>query len=117
MDKKLARYYVEIQKELKNENDGLTKERLFRYHCQRVTEFQHERFIHLVITLFFAALTIGSYILCVIAFGLNIPNLAPLVAALTIILTVLETCYIGYYYQLENGTQKLYEITELFNKK
>lgn len=116
MHKELIKYYSDMQKELSKEPSQARKEQLFSYHCQRVIEFQHERLIHLIITLFFAILTIGAYILCLIVVNSDIPSITFMAVMLTLILTITEVCYISHYYKLENNTQKLYTITKMFNK-
>lgn len=63
--------------------------------------FQHERLIHLIVTVLFAILTFAA-----IALVLFTGNAACIV--LTIALLVLLIPYIRHYYILENGTQTLY---------
>ena len=90
------------------------RKQLFKYHVKRVRDFQHERLIHLLVTLFFAFLMLGSFVAWAI-----IPFTAlfwPL-TALVVILLVLELAYVRHYYQLENGVQSLYELTEELGKE
>lgn len=63
--------------------------------------FQHERLIHLIVTVTFAILTILSVLsfLALVQVGLLL---------LSILLVVLLVPYIRHYYILENGVQKLY---------
>ena len=63
--------------------------------------FQHERLIHLIVTVTFAILTVLS----IFAF-LALEQIGLL--ALCILLLVLLVPYIRHYYILENGVQKLY---------
>lgn len=63
--------------------------------------FQHERFIHLIVTVTFALLTIMS----VLSF---LALVQPGILILSILLIVLLVPYIRHYYILENGVQKLY---------
>lgn len=90
---------------------------LVNYHNQTVYNFQHERLIHLIITIFFAFLEIISVVgLILITFipQNNINNL--LTILITIIFTVLfitEVFYILHYYKLENGIQKLYKYSQI----
>ncbi len=63
--------------------------------------FQHERLIHLIVTVTFAILTVLSLLGCVLE-----PQ--PAMFALTVLLLVLLIPYIRHYYILENGVQKLY---------
>lgn len=63
--------------------------------------FQHERLIHLIVTVTFAILTVLSVLsfLALVQVGLLV---------LSILLVVLLVPYIRHYYILENGVQKLY---------
>ena len=63
--------------------------------------FQHERLIHLIVTVLFALMTILVFLVAVTNFELWTGILLLLLLALLI-------PYIKHYYLLENGTQKLY---------
>ncbi len=67
--------------------------------------FQHERLIHLIVTVTFALLTVGSLIACLL-----IQQLA--LYCLTVLFLVLLIPYIRHCYILENGVQKLYALYE-----
>lgn len=64
--------------------------------------FQHERLVHLIVTVLFALLTIIVFVLAVTKFSLWS-------GMLLFFLLVLLLPYIRHYYILENGTQKLYQ--------
>ncbi len=64
--------------------------------------FQHERLIHLIVTVLFAVLT-------VITLLANLFLQEPLLLVLSLLFLVLLIPYIRHYYLLENGVQKLYE--------
>lgn len=64
--------------------------------------FQHERMIHLLVTLAFAILSIGSLVGCFIT-----SSIAMIV--MTILCLALLIPYVFHYYILENGVQRLYE--------
>ncbi len=82
---------------------------LYRYHIDRVRDFQHERLVHLLVAFFFALLLIGS----IVAFLVQpMPELRLPLGILSAILLALELAYIRHYYQLENGVQSLYPLTE-----
>ena len=70
-------------------------------HLVQISFFQHERLIHLLVTLAFALMEIAAVVAAVI-----VPQ--PITAALMILLLVLLVPYIVHYYFLENETQKLY---------
>lgn len=83
------------------------------YHHRMVRYFQHERSIHLAITLFFSALTL---ILIAITTYLTVwyaeiwYTFIPLYLA-TLILIILSAAYVRHYYFLENHIQRLYDYT------
>ena len=129
MDKKLLAHdkfvKTEIEKfenELKaagtnHDNKSIKKRisKLYKYHYQVVRDFQHERLIHLIVTLFFACLLLLSIVsLFLIAYSSTLLNILILIIAA--ILLVTELFYIRHYYQLENGTQKLYDLSEKLYK-
>lgn len=64
--------------------------------------FQHERLIHLIVTVTFAILTVIAILGTMAWPGISMLLLTGLFLALLI-------PYIGHYYFLENGVQKLYE--------
>ena len=63
--------------------------------------FQHERFIHLVVTVPFAILTLLTLFACLFA-----DNVALYI--MLVLFLILLIPYIRHYYILENGVQKLY---------
>lgn len=129
MDKELRSYnkYIddkicEIIKQLKKgdkENNTQIRAKLqalTQYHNQTIRNFQHERFIHLIVTFFFAGLLILSTALLVyIASSQVISNqttLTNLSICITLILLVTEIFYIKHYFILENYTQSLYKYSK-----
>lgn len=112
MDKELQTYYKEMN-ELVAGAKGTDRDELRGYHAQRVAEFQHERLVHLLVTFFFAGLMLGSWAGLALSLATFDGVFIGLVGLLVLILTVLEVFYIQYYYRLENGVQRLYEITKL----
>ncbi|MEI6053999.1 MAG: hypothetical protein WCQ49_01385 [Candidatus Saccharibacteria bacterium] len=91
---------------------------LHRYHVEKVTNFQHERLIHLIVTFFFAGLMLLS--LLGLSWALSVSELYSLVVILTgvlsLILLTTEIFYIKHYYDLENGVQKLYLLSDRLYK-
>lgn len=90
------------------------------YHSEMVRNFQHERAIHLAVTLFFVGLTLIFGGLAALAFAtvaspFDFGNpgtpLAIVTAILAALLFVISAFYIKHYYFLENRIQKLYDIT------
>ena len=71
-------------------------------HLRQITFFQHERMIHLLVTLFFGFMTMAWFVIFYFA------ALKPFLV-LAVLCTVLDLAYIYHYYCLENGVQKMYE--------
>lgn len=108
MTQDIKRYVSKLEATLCKKLSRSDLERLYKLHIQRVSDFQHERFIHLVITLFFGIVAISAYTLLMYVSG----NTALAVGLLCIVLTILEGGYLLHYYRLGNGLQKLYDYTE-----
>lgn len=101
--KKLLAYYQNLtSKSLSPQEAETAKTRLL----VQIQFFQHERLIHLIVTVLFALLT-------VITLLANLFLLQPLLLVLSLLLLVLLVPYIKHYYLLENGVQKLYEYYDI----
>lgn len=94
--KKELETYIEQVESLVREGDDI---------CRRldgiktnIEFFQHERLVHLIVTMTFALLTVIS-----LGLAFSEPHMIPLFA----LFLVLEVPYIFHYYKLENGVQKL----------
>lgn len=87
---------------LKQDKDETLREMLIQ-----IGFFQHERLIHLIVTVLFAFLTIFT-IAC--SCFLNNSFYGILFCLLSVLCLTLLIPYIHHYYILENGVQKLYEI-------
>ena len=106
---------------------------LIRYNTESIKFFQHERGIHLAVTLFFVVLLLISAILTgvfIVNFGFewgsfdwaSLANLAgwaslpfelvffASIFLVNLILLILTLFYVRHYYLLENSIQKLYEL-------
>lgn len=79
------------------------KEKYLAYLTRWIGYFQHERFVHLMVTLFFALFSI------MMAFGYLALQLMPLLA-LFVLFAVTTGFYVEHYFLLENKTQYLYEL-------
>ena len=117
MDKKLRDYI----KYIKRESAHPTAE-LIDYHKTMTQQFQHERFIHLIVTFFFALFMIMFFMLF-LALALFLPagTASTIIVACTglvaLIFLVTTLFYVRHYYLLENGTQELEEITRKLYKR
>lgn len=96
----LKNYLTEIDKIL-SENKIKNKDEILENHLHQISFFQHERFVHLIVTVF-----VGICTTIFLLFGILLSNIYVLLLfGLTFILFV---PYIFHYYFLENGVQKLY---------
>ncbi len=76
---------------------------LIEYHKTQIEFVQHERLIHLIITIGIAIILSSLFIALMMSFNLGL-------IIIVLILIVLELFYILHYYKLENGIQRWYEI-------
>ncbi len=114
MDKKLKAYAEYIEKEHKTDKKASAE--LIEYHLQMVQHFQHERLIHLIVTMFFA-LFLMIFLILTIVLSLSLPDtfagnsLIIGSGIITLILLFTTLFYAAHYYKLENGTQRLEDMT------
>ena len=83
-----------------NERERIVRDKL-KEHLTQIGFFQHERLIHLIVTVTFALLEMLAILLSVIAdslFSLLLP----------VVILILLVPYIRHYYILENEVQKMY---------
>lgn len=76
--------------------------KLLDYHKEHIAFFQHERLIHLIVTVLFALCTVMTFIAIAVW---QVMILIPLAIAFLVLLVP----YIRHYYFLENQTQLLYK--------
>ena len=100
--------YVAIMLKVASEKDAIkrNKDEILREMLVQIGFFQHERLIHLIVTVLFAFLTIFT-VACSCFLDSSYGMMFLLLCVLCLILLV---PYIHHYYVLENGVQKLYEI-------
>lgn len=111
MDKKLREYIAYIDKASKKPTPELIE-----YHKMMLQQFQHERFIHLIVTMFFALFMVIFFVFFgVIEIWLPKGGWGDMIAAgigiIDCIFLVVTLFYVRHYYRLENGVQELEEIT------
>jgi Flp pilus assembly protein TadB len=90
--------HIEKKREYIKEKAEILKEN----HLTQIAFFQHERFIHLIVTVTFALLEVLALLIAMICPGIS-------AFCLVLIILVLLIPYIRHYYILENETQKMYE--------
>lgn len=106
MKKYLYDYIKEIDDLLEN-NKKISKD-IIENHLIKIKFFQHERLIHLLVTLAYA-------IIFLIFVGLGFIHY--IFFPITMILLVFLICYVIHYFNLENGVQYLYKQYDKMIKK
>lgn len=94
----IYKYIEKIEKELKKRN---RQENLKEELITKINFFQHEREIHLIITLFYALMFLIFLVLISLSLLFIIPSF---------IIMIFLVCYIVHYFSLENGIQYLYKL-------
>ena len=100
MKKRLLGYIDYVERELAKED--LERESFREQLLIQIQFFQHERLIHLIVTVTFA-------LVLMMVFGLFLLTGIMSLLALGAMVLVLLIPYISHYYLLENGVQKLYK--------
>ncbi|HIS17601.1 MAG TPA: hypothetical protein IAC02_03190 [Candidatus Coprovivens excrementavium] len=88
-----------VDKIIKNKDKGKIDE-VITEHLLKIKFFQHERFIHLCVTLFYALITLIFLALTLLSW-VFIP--------IVVIVVVFLILYIYHYFYLENGVQYMYK--------
>lgn len=104
----MKQYLDDYKKEIQDKiNHNITKEDTERL-LVKISFFQHERLIHLLVTLFFAIFLLIS---------LYISLTSGLFVFVVLILLIMLIFYIKHYFFLENNVQQLYkEYDKMINK-
>ena len=112
MEKKIRQYEQFMAKVTSEKLDEKKREKLARYHFEMMESFQHERHIHLLVTLFFSFMTIVFLFIAAWATATyDLHQEMILLLILTAILATLTGFYVRHYYFLENHIQALYKYT------
>ena len=113
MDKKLKACIEYIESEYKDKNKKASEE-LISYHLQMVQHFQHERLVHLIVTMFFALFLLIFFAMFIIM-SITLTKCGEILiigtGLITLILLITTLFYAAHYYKLENGTQRLEDMT------
>ena len=105
MTKYINEYIEELESRILNEK--ITKKDIDDL-IVKISFFQHERLIHLLVTLFFA-------LFAVVLTYLSFNN--PMYSLIALAIIVLLAFYIKHYYFLENSVQYLYKLYDKINGK
>ncbi len=101
MRKRILRYCRAVEQLLADPPKDIDWNAVKNAHLQQIAFFQHERLIHLIVTMTFAVLTLLSA-------GFAILTEKPFMLLLTMALLILLIPYIAHYYLLENKVQSMY---------
>lgn len=101
MKNRILSYRKRIDQLLAQSGEEIDWEETLEEHLVQIAFFQHERLVHLIVTVTFAILEIISMAMLLLNFSWGILGLVFLVM-------VLLVPYISHYYLLENETQKMY---------
>lgn len=101
MEKRLKNYLAYMAEFVEKDHSDEEYERGYRDLMIQIAFFQHERFIHLIVTVTFALLALIG-----ITAALATPQIPLLI--LVMLFIVLLVPYVRHYYILENGVQELY---------
>lgn len=110
MGKKLKAYILALQSLLESGQNISNIETLKKELLTEIGFWQHERLIHLLVTILFALLTMAVFM--VLLFYQELSMLILLVALLALMIP-----YIRHYYILENGVQTLYTFYEELTRR
>ena len=100
MTEYFKRYRAFVAAALEKEDTDLLE--LLKIHKTKITFFQHERFIHVIVMCLFAVAVVGTILVIAVTEQRTLIPLA-------VLLLVLLVPYIKHYYFLENQTQELYK--------
>ena len=114
MEDKIREYEKFIEKKTSGNLGPIERMKLAEYHKEMVTNFQHERLIHMIVMFFFVAVAL----VLLAALGYDIAVYGYMTAMLpfyilTGIVVILSGFYVKHYYFLENHIQELYKYNKI----
>jgi hypothetical protein len=99
----MKRHEAFVRRALAEGDAGMSWAELRDWHETQIRRMQHERLIHLIVTMFCA-----TFLLLAIGYTSARPSLAG--ALLAGLLLVLVAAYLVHYFRLENGVQRWYHL-------
>lgn len=106
--RKYLKEYIELIDSKLNSKKKENWENIINEHLIKIKFFQHERFIHLCVTLFYALFSLLS---------LALITLHPIFIIVSALLFGFLIPYIYHYFFLENGVQYLYKQYDMLKEK
>jgi hypothetical protein len=98
-------YDLKIKKLLADKPEGANWKKVLAHHKLMVARIQHERLIHLIVTVFVGIVLMSSFFVTLL-------STLPWLLLLDSILTILFLAYIFHYRFLENTTQNWYKLED-----
>ena len=107
----MYKYLLEQEKILIDalENENELRE-IYEYSKTQIAWISHERLVHLLVTLFFGMLLLISVFAAMLFKQI-------ILSVLFVILAIVVIFYVVHYYRLENGVQRLYNISNQIYSK
>ncbi|MHB8772749.1 MAG: hypothetical protein ACYC7J_17280 [Syntrophales bacterium] len=106
----MKRHERYVEEMLAGNPDRETAGNLLAYHDKQIGWMQHERLIHLIVTLFVCLFTLLS-----LGFAVLMPALPAF--ALAGLLIILSAAYLIHYYRLENRIQRWYDLANNLQRR
>ena len=97
-----VQYVKKIEEYLKEDNSKEDIIEVTKDHLLKIQFFQHERLVHLIVTVLFALLD-----MIIVSVSFFCPSI--IINTLVVLFTVLLIPYVFHYYFLENSVQKMYK--------
>ena len=110
MGEKMKNYLREMDYLLDHAEEHTDWISVLEEHRIQIGFFQHERLIHLLVTLVFAILSMAVFLLDYFRFSLFL-------SLLLVLFLLLLIPYVFHYFHLENGVQKMYRQYDLIMKR
>lgn len=110
MTKRVKEYIKQIDVLIRTEDKNINYEEEVKKHLVQISFFQHERLIHLLVTILFAILTIAIFL-----YNMALPSIGMFILNLAFIILLIP--YIKHYFFLENSVQYMYKQYDMLLKK
>lgn len=101
MKKRILEYRSRVDDILREDSPDTDWDAVLEEHLVQIGFFQHERLVHLLVTLAFAIFTLGGILAVFLTGELG-------AAVLTVLFLILLVPYVMHYYLLENEVQRMY---------
>ena len=106
----MKRHEAFVRRVLAGLEEGVDLGQLREFHEVQIARMQHERLIHLIVTMFCA-----TFLLLAIGYTSARPTVAG--ALLAGLLLILVAAYLVHYFRLENGVQRWYHLANRIDEK